>query len=140
MNRDRCRFTLTECEGKLYAIGGASETGDDDEDGMSVEMFDPESDRWRTCSPLPTGNRSQHAAVKMNKRILVSGGLDHDTGLDSLLEYSGHTDQWRHVTRLPRARADHTMIVHDDLIYIVGGWCDNGDGRRLVSEVDRYDM
>ena len=139
MIRERCRFTLTECGGKLYAIGGSSETLEM-EDEVSVEKFCPDTDTWRVCSSLPAGNRSQHAAVKMDQKILVSGGLDHDTLLDDLLEFSAAEDTWRLVTKLPRARADHSMLVHDDMVYIVGGWRDGDEGRVLVREVDRYDM
>ena len=139
MIRERCRFTLTECGGKLYAIGGSSETIEM-EDEVSVEKFCPDTDSWRVCSRLPPGNRSQHAAVKIDNKILVSGGLDHDTLLDDLLEYSPQSDTWRLVTKMPRARADHSMLVHDDMIYMVGGWRNGDEGRRLVREVDRYDM
>ena len=139
MIRERCRFTLTECGGKLYAIGGSSETIEM-EDEVSVEMFCPETDTWRVCNRLPEGNRSQHAAVKIRNKILVSGGLDQDTVLDTLLEFSPQEDTWRMVTKLPRPRADHSMMVHDDMVYIVGGWRDSGEGRVLVKEVDRYDM
>ena len=37
MTRERCRFSLTECGGKLYAVGGCSETGEM-EDDVSVEV------------------------------------------------------------------------------------------------------
>ena len=38
---------------------------------------------------------------------------------------------------MPRPRADHAMILYDDMIYVVGGWRDSGEGRVLVAEVDR---
>ena len=43
---------------------------------VSVERFCPDTDTWRVCRKLPGGNRSQHAAVKLGGKILVSGGLD----------------------------------------------------------------
>ena len=52
MIRERCRFTLTECGGKLYAIGGCSETLEM-EDEVSVEMFCPDTDTWRVRSRIP---------------------------------------------------------------------------------------
>jgi len=139
MIRERCRFTLTECGGKLYAVGGSSETGEL-EDEVSVEVFSPDSDSWTVCRRMPGGNRTCHAAVKLREKILVAGGLDQDTVLDTLLEYDTVQDTWRLVTRLPRARADHSLLVQDDVIYVVGGWRDTGEGRLLVREVDRYDV
>ena len=58
--------------------------------------------------------------------------------LDTCLEYSPGDDTWRLVTRLPRPRADHSMLVHDDMVYVIGGWRDSDEGRVLVREVDRY--
>ena len=62
MNRERCRFTLTECGGRLYAVGGSAEdaTGDGGigvEDDCTVEMYDPNSDVWTRMPGLPGGNR-----------------------------------------------------------------------------------
>jgi hypothetical protein len=140
MVRERCRFSLTECGGKLFAIGGCSETVEM-EDDVSVEWYSTESDSWCVGPRLPGGSRSQHAAVKRRDRVVVSGGLrDHDTVLDSVLELCPETEVWREVTRMPRPRADHAMLLYDDLIYLVGGWRDSGEGRVLVAEVDRYDM
>ena len=93
---------------------------------------------------LPGGSRSQHAAVKRRERILVSGGLDHGQGLDhhqvldSFLEFCPQQETWREVSRMPRPRADHAMILYDDMVYFVGGWRDSGEGRVLVAEVDRW--
>jgi len=139
MVRERCRFTLTECGGKLYAVGGCSETIEM-EDDVSVEVYCPDTDNWRVSARLPGGNRSQHASVKRRERILVSGGLDHDTVLDTILEYRPEDDKWSTLTRMPRPRADHTMILYDDMVYLVGGWRDSGEGRVLIAEVDRYDV
>ena len=52
----------------------ASLNGDDDDDFMGLEEFDPtvevyecDTDRWRYLSPLPNGaGRSQHAATSIN--------------------------------------------------------------------------
>ena len=81
--------------------------------------------------------------MKRREKILVSGGLDHGQGLDhhqvldSFLEFCPQQETWREVSRLPRPRADHAMILYDDMVYFVGGWRDSGEGRVLVAEVDR---
>jgi len=139
MVRERCRFTLTECGGKLYAIGGCSESIEM-EDDVSVEVYCPDIDSWQVTARLPGGNRSQHASAKRRERIVVSGGLDHDTVLDTVLEYRPQEDSWSSLTRMPRPRADHTMVVYDDMLYFVGGWRDSEEGRILIPEVDRYDV
>ena len=67
-------------------MGGDSETGEL-EDEVSVEEYSAETDRWRVVAKLPAGSRAQHAAAKLGDAVLVSGGLDGETVLDSLLEY-----------------------------------------------------
>ena len=104
----------------------------------SPGSYSTETDRWSVGARLPGGSRSQHAAVKRRERILVSGGLDHDHQvLDTLLEFCPQQESWREVSKMPRPRADHAMILYDDMVYFVGGWRDSGEGRVLVPEVDR---
>ena len=85
----------------------------------------------------PGGSRSQHAAVKRRECVLVSGGLDHDLVLDTLLEFGPEAGVWREVGRMPGPRADHAMVVYQDIVYLVGGWRDGGEGRQLVAQIDR---
>ena len=49
-SRERCRFSLTECGGRLYAVGGCAEAGEDD---ITVESYDPNTDVWVPCPGLP---------------------------------------------------------------------------------------
>jgi hypothetical protein len=55
------------------------------EDELTVECYEADLDRWTPGPGLPGGNRSQHAAVRVQDRLYVSGGLDHDTVLSTLL-------------------------------------------------------
>ena len=41
---------MTECGGRLYAIGGCAEVGEDD---CTVESYDPNTDLWTPCPGLP---------------------------------------------------------------------------------------
>ena len=58
----------------------ASLNGDDEDDFMGLEEFDPtvelyecETDRWRYLSPLPNGaGRSQHAATSISDTKVIS--------------------------------------------------------------------
>jgi len=139
MGRERCRFSLTECSGRLYAVGGAGDV-QSSQDDPSVEVYDPSTDRWKPTASLPGGNRSQHAAVRWMDTVVVSGGLDQDTVLDTVLQYTPNTGTWKELTELPVARADHSMVVHDSGVFVVGGWSGLGVvGRRPVAEVDRLD-
>ena len=39
------RFSLTECSGQLYAVGGSGDV-QETEDDPSVEVYDPATDRY----------------------------------------------------------------------------------------------
>ena len=81
MNRERCRFTLTECGGRLYAVGGSAEdTGDSaaglhqQEDECTVEMYDPNSDAWTRMPGLP-GLAFFHAVEKERGFVIFQSAL-----------------------------------------------------------------
>ena len=71
----------------------ASLNGDDEDDFMGLEEFDPtvelyecETDRWRYLSPLPNGaGRSQHAATSISD-TKVSSVFFYQKSLRSLYQ------------------------------------------------------
>ncbi len=162
MKRERCRFSITVYGKSLYAFGGVSEStgnsvhaNDSDDElpenggGQSTsEKYDAETDVWTPIAAFPNGalHRSQHASVRFQNVILVSGGLGgghHDLVLDTLLVYHPANDIWETAARrMPTPRADHIMAVWRDRIYFCGGWYeDDASGDRvLVDTVDVYDL
>lgn len=100
MLTERCRFTLNVVQNKLYAIGGASESVDDNvgtTEGCSCEAYDSSTgmfdslpvsslgsvinrdymtfcatDSWSQIAPLSTG-RTQHAGAAWNHLLFISG-------------------------------------------------------------------
>jgi len=156
MNRERCRFTLVPCgRDKLVAIGGsgnldASLNGDDDDDFMGLEEFDPtvevyecDTDRWRYLSPLPNGaGRSQHAATSISdSKVIVSGGISSDLViLDDCLTLNLNSNEWTATAKLLQPRADHVMIqINSHEILVVGGWSYDQDNQRLlIDTIDKF--
>ena len=144
MQKERCRFTLTAVDNYLYAIGGAGENDFPliEDEFASGEMYDPKNDIWIPINPMPGFNRSQHAAVAWNHYIFVSGGLDQDIVLNSMLKYNTLTDEWTNIDPMITPRADHTLVVHDDKIYVCGGWYEDEmtEMRILVGTIECYDL
>ncbi|XP_049790542.1 kelch-like protein 26 isoform X3 [Schistocerca nitens] len=144
MQRERCRFSLNVVCGRLYAIGGASEVDDpDDEEEVSAcECYDPQTDSWESIRPLP-GHRSQHAGAAMpGGSLYISGGLDRDLVLSSMLCYDAVTDVWQQRAPMLTPRADHVMLVLGERLYVCGGWFEDADtGNRVLCEtIDVYDV
>ena len=80
--------------------------------------------------------------------IVVSGGLDSAINndhpqeiLDTMILYRIQNDSWFEMPRrMARPRADHTMLVHNGQILIIGGWTEQGEDRNLVKEIDLLDI
>lgn len=72
MQTERCRFSLNELNGLLYAIGGANEQDTFEIEHGLCEVYNPKNDTWKTISNLPE-LRSQHAgaSIKVKKQPLL---------------------------------------------------------------------
>ncbi|XP_076358092.1 kelch-like protein 26 [Tachypleus tridentatus] len=143
MQRERCRFSLSVVRGHLYAVGGAGETGDSDlfDESAPCEKYDPIADTWNPISVLP-GGRTQHAGASWKSYLYISGGLDQDLVLNSLVRYNTETDQWETKAPMLTPRADHSMVCYWEKLYVCGGWYeDDTTGTRvLVDSIDCYDI
>ena len=138
MLRERCRFTLTVLNGKLYAVGGASE--DSSQPDVECEVYSPENDSWSNIGGLTP--RAQHTAAAVGRHLYVFGGLDLqlDTVLDNCYSLDTEYNVWHRVPDMLSPRADHSAIFYKGKIYICGGWNEeNGNGRTLVPSIECYD-
>ena len=114
---------------------------------MRISRYDVDQDRWTPIAGLPNQRaRSQHASVRHGNTIIVSGGLDADLALDSILVYHPNTDIWEtSPRRMPTPRVDHVTLSHGDKVYFCGGWqeVDHGEvgpSRSLIETIDVYDV
>ncbi|XP_018019618.1 kelch-like protein 26 [Hyalella azteca] len=144
MLRERCRFSLTALDEKLYAVGGESEDTQATT-GTECEVYHPEEDVWHQLPQLGC-SRAQHAAAALNRCLYVTGGLDltQDSVLSSCWAYSTVHQVWTRLADMPTPRADHAAFVYDNSVWVCGGWHEDSSvghhGRQLVATVDRYDV
>lgn len=144
MQTERCRFSLNEVNGRLYAIGGVNEN-DEEDDYSECECYDPESDSWNSICPLPE-YRTQHAGatvkIAIGDMLYISGGLDHDLVLSSMRYYDPILDTWNLRAPMLTARADHVMLSLRQKLYVCGGWREDSEtgNRVLVDTIDCYDV
>lgn len=63
----RYRHALAAMDGKLYAIGGETATGDNGALVVtsSVEMYDPTTDSWQTVASMCRSRMSHAVAVSL---------------------------------------------------------------------------
>lgn len=115
----RGALSVTEHDGKLYAIGGYDRKANN----VQVEVYDPVQNVWTTAAPLPTP-RDHLATATVAGRIYAIGGRvngDYSHNLAVTERYDPAIDRWVRVADLPTARSGITAAVAAGSIYVMGG-------------------
>ena len=119
MPTPRGALSVTEHEGKLYAIGGYDRKGNN----AQVEVYDPVLNVWVTLALLPTPRDHLTTATVAGKVYAIGGRLDGDysRNLAVVEKYDPVMDRWTRVSDLPTARSGITAAVVEGRIYVFGG-------------------
>lgn len=127
-------FEAQVLDGKIYAIGGETETskllGD-------VEVYDPKTDTWSKKAPMPNPRMNFCTAV-VNGKIYAIGGGNGSKDPIPVEEYDPSTDKWTTKASMPDIRMFFCTEVVDGIIYVIGGM---KTGAPIVSypSVEAYD-
>ena len=132
MPSSRWALTTSALNGKIYAIGGATNVG-----GTTtlVEVYDPATDTWAKGTPLLDKRWALTSSV-VNGKIYAFGG--EDFGPQPFVEeYDPATDKWTRKKEMPAPRKwlAPTSPAAGGKIYVIGGQ----DGNQPVSIVEEYD-
>ncbi|XP_063159159.1 kelch-like protein 33 [Candoia aspera] len=126
MTNCRSYFPVVFLNGFFYALGGSSnEVYCLD----LVECYEPQSNTWRPCAPLPTPVCG-HAACVLDGCIYISGGSDGSCRCQSsLIRYRPDGPPFL-LAPMQEERAGHIMEVLNRRIYVAGGlrWRDGHGG------------
>jgi len=118
MNVPRALHGLSALDGRIYAVAGF--------DGArrveSVEVYDPEDNKWTFVAPLHTPLH-RVSAVGLNGSLYVAGGVKepNDMCVDTLQRYDPNGHQWERLAPLPIPLASGSLLANRDLLYYVGG-------------------
>src|ERR1044071_2165859 len=89
---------------------------------------------------IRTMDATSHA---LDGKIYVIGGLAGAQELASVEIYDIATDAWSAAAAMNTSRALHASCVHNGMIYVFGGYTDDGDPNKYYSQgtatVERYD-
>lgn len=120
-------LAVTAFEGKVYAIGGYGESGNEG----AVEVFDPATGQWSAKAPLATPRDHLAAASAGGRIYAVAGRLERDYGqnLGVTEVYDPAANRWTTGPPLPTPRSGLAAGVVGDTIYIVGGEAPEGTFR-----------
>ena len=143
----RYDLAVAAVNGKLYAIGGTTINASATMEALhaNVEEFDPATNTWITKAPLPAV-RGNYAAVAMNGKIYVMGGLanaNYDTTsyTNTNYEYDPVSNTWSTKAPMPTARVAHVAAAVNGKIYVIGGATSNTNPAAVpeVSTNEEYD-
>jgi N-acetylneuraminic acid mutarotase len=110
-------------DGRIYAIGGESETGTTFTQTGEVDAYTISSNTWSIATPLPDEALELSAAEGGDGRIYAMGGLNSSgTVIANVYAYSPTTNAWVQVAPLLTARFDTAAAAGSDgRIYVFGG-------------------
>jgi N-acetylneuraminic acid mutarotase len=126
MHAARNGLGVAAVDGKIYAIGGSTESGENVDIGGFVganEEYDPTTDKWVFKASMPTP-RGGFAIVSHEGKIYCIGGYNNSIGVPNIYAnevYDAATDTWSEKAALPVARSWAIATVVGSKIYLFGG-------------------
>jgi len=124
---------------RLYAIGGCRYveylTGYysysyDRKSISSVEIYDPNADKWTQAAPM-NSRRCAFGCTVLGDYIYVAGGEHDDELLESFERYSIANDTWESLEPMVEPRRDLGLVALNGDIYAMGGFCHSGRINRV---------
>ena len=117
MMRARSGLGVAVVDGKIYAIGGVSDSGF----CSFNEQYDSATGYWIIKTPMPTPRSDFGIAVFQNK-IYCIGGYSNQAGAAGVNEvYDPATDTWETKAPMPTPELNIRANVVDGKIYVIGG-------------------
>ena len=133
----RSQFTSTRTKprkstvGKLLAVGGM----DVHKGAISIESYDPRTDKWTLLKNMPT-RRLQFGVAVLDDKLIIVGGRDGLKTLNSVETFDLNTMNWNTLVP-PMGTPRHGLGVAflEGPLYAVGGH----DGWSYLNTVERWD-
>jgi N-acetylneuraminic acid mutarotase len=136
MHVARSDLGIATVNGKIYAIGGSTESGatpnrvgtDYDAKGWiasTTEEYDPETNTWALKAPMPTARYGFAIAAYQNKIYCIGGVMDYKPGYYITVTkvneaYDPATNTWETKAPLPTGNTQEANVVKNK-IYLIGG-------------------
>ncbi|XP_077292349.1 kelch-like protein 23 [Arctopsyche grandis] len=105
-------------KGKIYVFGGHSASRDY---LSSVEVYDPNANRWTELSPMKW-KRSYFTAVVVNDSIYCIGGVYGLFCIGQVEKFDPSSNRWTEVSNMPVKDSGFQAIYHNEKIICFGGW------------------
>ncbi|MBO0888654.1 cupredoxin domain-containing protein [Candidatus Bathyarchaeota archaeon] len=105
--------------GSLLVAGGFSPGGVGSPFLSSVELYNPNSNKWTLTTPMHAGRAGAMAVTLDNGEVLVTGGLGNLTSCEL---YDPVSNTWTMTGNMTQGRFDHQIVLlNDGRVLVVGG-------------------
>eukprot|EP00964_Phaeocystis_antarctica_P081038 scaffold50658_cov63-Phaeocystis_antarctica.AAC.3 len=131
MTSSRFSFGCVALDGKLYAVGGRTDTSQSLD---TAEVYDPQTNGWQPLAKMSTG-RFGFGLAAVGGKIYAIGGWNNGA-LESVEAYDPQLGTWALVASMSGTRQFNTAVVLHGKIYVMGG---KGDGDAILDTVEVYD-
>lgn len=106
-------------------------------DAKYEQESNPAALRGWTESTSFTGKRASHACVRVGDKVYVLGGYGYEDDSATQMKYlsdvqfatihpDGTLSEWKQTTKFDIPRAGHSCVANEGIIYVIGGWADDG--------------
>ena len=116
----------------VFALGGW--------DYEAVCCFDPFTQMWAPCPPMPTA-RSNHQAVGVDGRIWAVGGVSYVRrgSLSEVECFDSRSSRWASFAPMMQARYNFGLAALDGKLYAVGGEFSHGIASGPICSMEIFD-
>ncbi len=110
-------------DGKIHLVGGAHRKLISLVNTTAHEVYDPETNTWKTLSPMPTARDHLTVSVEGKKLYAVGGRIkvNYNHNLDINEAFDAETGNWNQLAPLPTPRSGITSQVLEGMVHIFGG-------------------
>ena len=117
-------FAITMIDGVLTTVGGYRDDGKKDTNKL---LSLTREERWWTekFPPMPT-NRYAVSVLCTGTALIVAGGVNKIQRLKTVEVLNIETRQWHFAPGLPRPLSESSLTQCGDLIYLLGGYTEDG--------------
>jgi N-acetylneuraminic acid mutarotase len=136
--------TLAGDNGSIYAMAGV--TTDSSIYGfgpITPQRYDIASNTWHALPQMNITRSMDATSHALGGKIYVIGGLAGAQELASVETFDIATNAWSAAAAMNTSRSLHASCVHNGMIYVFGGYTDEGDPNiyysRATATVERYD-
>jgi len=127
-------LSCSTVNGKIYAIGGASDWGNVIH--STVEEYDSTTDKWIKKTDMPTARDYLSTVALHGKIYAIGGNVGDGVPIPAVEEYDPVKDKWTKKADIPTARFGLSASTVNSKIYTIGG----GDSwETFLSTVEEYD-